>query len=119
MTAAVQEPTVVVDRLTKRYKGADVDAVRELAAGHRLTTLIGPGGSGKTRLATETARTDAAAPRTESQTAQRAEAQTAQRAEQPAAQRRELPNTAGALPLLALIGLGSLIGSRLMRRARQ
>ncbi len=28
-----------------------------LVAGHRLTTLIGPGGSGKTRLATETART--------------------------------------------------------------
>ncbi|SNS97824.1 Predicted ATPase [Asanoa hainanensis] len=36
---------------------ADVAAVRELVAGHRLTTLIGPGGSGKTRLATETART--------------------------------------------------------------
>jgi predicted ATPase/DNA-binding SARP family transcriptional activator len=38
-------------------KDADVSAVRELIAGHRLTTLIGPGGSGKTRLATETART--------------------------------------------------------------
>ncbi|HEY1919700.1 MAG TPA: BTAD domain-containing putative transcriptional regulator [Streptosporangiaceae bacterium] len=38
-------------------KDADVVAVRELIAGHRLTTLIGPGGSGKTRLATETART--------------------------------------------------------------
>jgi predicted ATPase/DNA-binding SARP family transcriptional activator len=38
-------------------KDADVAAVRELMAGHRLTTLIGPGGSGKTRLATETART--------------------------------------------------------------
>jgi predicted ATPase/DNA-binding SARP family transcriptional activator len=36
---------------------AAVAAVRELIAGHRLTTLIGPGGSGKTRLATETART--------------------------------------------------------------
>ncbi|ONI88923.1 AfsR family transcriptional regulator [Saccharothrix sp. ALI-22-I] len=36
---------------------ADVAAVRELVSGHRLTTLIGPGGSGKTRLATETART--------------------------------------------------------------
>jgi DNA-binding SARP family transcriptional activator len=31
-------------------KDADVAAVRELIAGHRLTTLIGPGGSGKTRL---------------------------------------------------------------------
>lgn len=38
-------------------KDADVAAVRELVTGHRLTTLIGPGGSGKTRLATETART--------------------------------------------------------------
>jgi predicted ATPase/DNA-binding SARP family transcriptional activator len=38
-------------------KDADVAAVRELIAGHRLTSLVGPGGSGKTRLATETART--------------------------------------------------------------
>src|SRR6266487_4538178 len=38
-------------------KDADLTAVRELIAEHRLTTLIGPGGSGKTRLATETART--------------------------------------------------------------
>ncbi|MFE9204466.1 BTAD domain-containing putative transcriptional regulator [Micromonospora sp. NPDC007230] len=36
---------------------ADVAAVREIIAEHRLITLIGPGGSGKTRLATETART--------------------------------------------------------------
>ncbi|MCL7496503.1 winged helix-turn-helix domain-containing protein [Streptomyces sp. MCA2] len=38
-------------------RGADVAAVRELLAEHRLTTVIGPGGAGKTRLATETART--------------------------------------------------------------
>jgi predicted ATPase/DNA-binding SARP family transcriptional activator len=38
-------------------KDADVAVVRELIAEHRLTTLVGPGGSGKTRLATETART--------------------------------------------------------------
>ncbi|WP_433824480.1 BTAD domain-containing putative transcriptional regulator [Actinoplanes sp. CA-015351] len=38
-------------------KADDIAAVRELVAGRRLTTLIGPGGSGKTRLATETART--------------------------------------------------------------
>jgi predicted ATPase/DNA-binding SARP family transcriptional activator len=42
-------------------KEADVDAVRELIAGHRLTTLTGPGGTGKTRLATETGRTVLAA----------------------------------------------------------
>lgn len=38
-------------------KAADVAAVRDLIVEHRLTTLVGPGGSGKTRLATETART--------------------------------------------------------------
>jgi predicted ATPase/DNA-binding SARP family transcriptional activator len=38
-------------------KDADVAAVRDLIARRRLITLIGPGGSGKTRLATETART--------------------------------------------------------------
>jgi predicted ATPase/DNA-binding SARP family transcriptional activator len=35
---------------------ADIAAVAELAARHRLVTLTGAGGSGKTRLATETAR---------------------------------------------------------------
>ncbi|MEU4739035.1 BTAD domain-containing putative transcriptional regulator [Actinosynnema sp. NPDC023658] len=38
-------------------KDADVAAVRDLVTGHRLTTLVGPGGSGKTRLAAETVRT--------------------------------------------------------------
>ncbi|NUT93994.1 MAG: AfsR/SARP family transcriptional regulator, partial [Saccharothrix sp.] len=38
-------------------KDDDVVAVRGLLAEHRLTTLIGPGGSGKTRLAAETVRT--------------------------------------------------------------
>jgi predicted ATPase/DNA-binding SARP family transcriptional activator len=38
-------------------KDDDVATVRELVAAHRLVTLIGPGGSGKTRLATETVRT--------------------------------------------------------------
>jgi len=36
-----------------------------------------------------------------------------------AAPRRNLPHTAGFLPLLGLMGLGSLAGSRMMRRARQ
>ncbi|MFE6407024.1 BTAD domain-containing putative transcriptional regulator [Streptomyces sp. NPDC057837] len=38
-------------------RGDEVAAVRELVAAHRLTTVIGPAGSGKTRLATEAART--------------------------------------------------------------
>ncbi|MFB6566241.1 BTAD domain-containing putative transcriptional regulator [Streptomyces noursei] len=38
-------------------RDTDVAAVRGLVAEHRLTTVIGPGGAGKTRLATETART--------------------------------------------------------------
>ncbi len=36
-----------------------------------------------------------------------------------AAPRTNLPATAGVLPLLALIGFGSLVGSRMVRRARQ
>ncbi|GIJ60084.1 SARP family transcriptional regulator [Virgisporangium aurantiacum] len=38
-------------------KDADIAVVRELVAEHRLTTLVGPGGAGKTRLSTETGRT--------------------------------------------------------------
>jgi predicted ATPase/DNA-binding SARP family transcriptional activator len=38
-------------------KGADVAAVRDMVTGSRLTTLIGPGGTGKTRLAAESGRT--------------------------------------------------------------
>lgn len=33
--------------------------------------------------------------------------------------RTGLPNTAGMLPLLALIGIGSLVGSRMLRRSRR
>ena len=33
--------------------------------------------------------------------------------------RDSLPNTAGILPLLALIGIGSLVGSRMVRRSRR
>jgi hypothetical protein len=33
--------------------------------------------------------------------------------------RTDLPNTAGLLPLLALIGIGSLVGSRMLRRSRR
>jgi hypothetical protein len=35
------------------------------------------------------------------------------------APRRHLPHTAGVLPLLALMGLGSMAGSRMLRRANQ
>ena len=34
-------------------------------------------------------------------------------------ERTDLPRTAGVLPLLALIGVGSLAGSRMLRRVRQ
>ncbi|MEY9874559.1 putative ATPase/DNA-binding SARP family transcriptional activator [Streptacidiphilus sp. MAP12-33] len=61
--AQAQEPAARAARTNLRAeltsyvgKEADLAAVRALVGGHRLTTLIGPGGSGKTRLATETAR---------------------------------------------------------------
>ncbi|MGW4486843.1 BTAD domain-containing putative transcriptional regulator [Amycolatopsis sp. NPDC004368] len=38
-------------------RDADIDQVGKLVGEYRLTTLTGPGGAGKTRLATETART--------------------------------------------------------------
>ena len=48
---AAAEPTVVVDKLTKRYKGADVDAVAGISfsiASGELFALLGPNGAGKT-----------------------------------------------------------------------
>jgi hypothetical protein len=42
-----------------------------------------------------------------------------ERTETAPAPRTDLPHTAGFLPLLGLMGLGSLAGSRMMRRARQ
>ncbi len=53
----IQKTNVRAELTSFVGREADVAAVRELIAEHRLTTLIGPGGSGKTRLATETART--------------------------------------------------------------
>ena len=44
---------------------------------------------------------------------------TTARVERRAAPRSDLPNTAGFLPLLAVIGIGSLVGSRLLRRSRR
>jgi hypothetical protein len=40
-------------------------------------------------------------------------------AEPAPAPRRDLPHTAGVLPLLALMGLGSMAGSRMLRRANR
>ncbi|HEX4914198.1 MAG TPA: hypothetical protein VFV51_09585 [Vicinamibacterales bacterium] len=44
---------------------------------------------------------------------------TAQTARADVNDRDQLPNTAGFLPLLALIGIGSLVGSRMLRRSRR
>ncbi|NES37414.1 AfsR/SARP family transcriptional regulator [Micromonospora sp. PPF5-17] len=53
----IRKTNVRAELTTFVGKDAEVAAVRELVAENRLTTLIGPGGTGKTRLATETART--------------------------------------------------------------
>jgi ABC-2 type transport system ATP-binding protein len=48
---AAREPTIVVDTLTKRYRGADVDAVAGISfsiASGELFALLGPNGAGKT-----------------------------------------------------------------------
>ena len=53
--------------------------------------------------------------------AETATERTEERAAAPVADRTErtdLPNTAGMLPLLALIGIGSLVGSRMLRRRK-
>jgi hypothetical protein len=69
---------------------------------------------------TTTAQTPAAtsAPRT-TDTSRTGGTRTADAAGTTAPARSGLPNTAGPLPLLALMGLGSLVGSRVLRRARQ
>ncbi len=48
-------------RFTTSFVGrtTDITAVTELVSGHRLVTLLGPGGIGKTRLAAEVARAHA------------------------------------------------------------
>lgn len=56
---------------------------------------------------------------TETQTTASAETQPARAERSQAAPRRDLPNTAGLLPLVAVIGVGSLVGSRLLRRSRR
>ncbi|MGK5683474.1 BTAD domain-containing putative transcriptional regulator [Actinoplanes sp. URMC 104] len=58
-TRAPQERTSNLRAELTSFVGRDAEVaqVRALVGGHRLTTLIGPGGAGKTRLATEAART--------------------------------------------------------------
>ena len=51
MAISQREPTIVVDRLTKRYKGANVDAVAGISfsvGSGELFALLGPNGAGKT-----------------------------------------------------------------------
>ena len=76
------------------------------------------------RATTETQTTARAetqpAPQTETRTAERTPPPAPQRADDRNDTRRsDLPNTAGLLPLLAVIGVGSLVGSRLVRRSRR
>jgi predicted ATPase/class 3 adenylate cyclase len=54
-TVDVTPSTVPAQRSTFVGRHADIEAVRRLLLGHRLVTLTGPGGAGKTRLAIEIA----------------------------------------------------------------
>ena len=65
----------------------------------------------------ETDRTAAATTRTPERTTDRTADTTTARTTD-TSDRDRLPNTAGMLPLLALIGVGSLVGSRMLRRSR-
>jgi hypothetical protein len=127
--------------LTTKTDEENSELTRVDAAGVESTVATNePPASAQTR-ATQTARTDTTTPtaqvdsttpaRTESASAPPREtvgaisgrdgqAPAAQRAQESTpAPRTDLPNTAGVLPLLGLLGLGSLAGSFLMRRARQ
>jgi predicted ATPase/DNA-binding CsgD family transcriptional regulator len=54
--AAVRSPNNLPVQLTSFVgRGAETEAVRRQLAGHRLVTLTGPGGAGKTRLAAHVA----------------------------------------------------------------
>jgi hypothetical protein len=85
---------------------------------------------------TDLTRIDRSGQETAAEVAARAETTTAQAEPAPAAQqpmpdrtapppadrdteRTDLPDTAGFLPLLALIGVGSVVGSRLLRRSKK
>jgi hypothetical protein len=75
----------------------------------------------------ETDRTPVTTAQSSAPAAQREPAPMPERERAPAAERTasvdrdrdELPNTAGILPLLALIGIGSVVGSRWLRRSRR
>ncbi|QVQ54477.1 winged helix-turn-helix domain-containing protein [Spiractinospora alimapuensis] len=58
-TGRDERPTTNLRSVLTSFVGrtADVEALASFVTQNRLTTLVGPGGSGKTRLATETART--------------------------------------------------------------
>ena len=89
------------------------------------TTATADTQTARTQPAPTTPETDRA-PATTAQTAERTTMteRTARTADTTPARatdtdRDRLPNTAGVLPLLALIGIGSLVGSRMLRRSRR
>lgn len=113
---------------------AEVSAEAELARVDRAGTEIAVDTSNRTTTEeTTTAQAQTTTPEPQPQTqpgptvTQPAAEPTAQatpaRAPMPerdrAEARTDLPNTAGLLPLLAVIGIGSLIGSRMLRRTRR
>lgn len=104
--------TAAEDSELSRVDSAGIDAVVDAEASTATETT--------TTTTTEVARAEPAPQREPVGAITGTDAPAPARTAEPApAPRSDLPNTAGALPLLALIGLGALAGSRLMRRARR
>jgi hypothetical protein len=106
-TTAQAQPTTATPTEAQRETSTQASAQTQAQTEQTRTTQQPMTRQTDTRTTDTTARTQSEAPATD-----RADVNRDTR-------RTELPNTAGVLPLLAVIGIGSLVGSRLLRRTRR